>query len=117
MQDLLGPYIAIHAVNEYANSALPNAPIRADPPKRRTLHRLIHAAMRHVQGSRASTPSARTVGRTPSVRRPADKPAPGDWPGRSWQAPPANPTSTPPAHADPCRSTSPSARSTADIVS
>jgi hypothetical protein len=114
----LGIYIAIRAINEYANSALPNAPLRPDPPKRRTLRRLIAAAARYVYGMRPSTASARTVGRIPSVRRPADRPAPGDWPGRgTWQAPSTNPTSTPSANADPSPLSSPGAKSTVDVPS
>ena len=109
----LGIYIAIRAINEYANSALPNAPIRPDPAKRRTLRRLIHAAKRLHQGIGASTSPGRTVGRTPAVRRQADKPAPGDWPGRAWQATPA----TQPVEGGGHPSTTASADSSIELVS
>src|SRR6266516_6320903 len=88
MQEQLGAYIAIRAINEFANSALPNAPVRPDPPKRR---RVLRAIVRLFVGTRASIPAGRTVGRTPGVRRAADNPEPGDWPGRLWQTPPARP--------------------------
>ncbi len=52
MQEL-GAFIAIRAINELANSALPDAPVRPDPPRRRPLHRLINAARRPFQGTGA----------------------------------------------------------------
>ena len=117
MQEQLGAYIAIRAINEYANSALPNAPVRPDEPQRRTLRRLFFAAARLARGTRASVPAGRIVGRTPPVRRPADKPSPGVWPGPEWQAAPGNKASRRPTPIDPGSSISANATSTADLAS
>jgi hypothetical protein len=52
--------IAIRANNEYANSALPDAPVRPDPPRRRTLRRLI-AVARRVHGGESPVISPGTA--------------------------------------------------------
>jgi hypothetical protein len=44
MTSIITALLAIQATNELANSALPNAPVRPDPPKRQTVGRLIQAA-------------------------------------------------------------------------
>ncbi|GAA1630896.1 hypothetical protein GCM10009744_18760 [Kribbella alba] len=84
---LIGAFLAVQATNELANSALPDAPVRPDPPKRRPGRRLIDAAARIVQGIRASAPAGRSVGRVLAVRRGAGRPAADDGPGRVWESP------------------------------
>lgn len=84
---LIGAFLAVQATNELANSALPDAPVRPDPPKRQPGRQLIGAAARIVQGVRASAPAGRTVGRVPAALRGADRPAADDGPGRIWQSP------------------------------
>jgi hypothetical protein len=55
--EALVAYLARTAMNEYANSALPNAPVRPDPPRRRPVRRVIQTISRRVQGTAQRTRS------------------------------------------------------------
>jgi hypothetical protein len=50
MQQQLVAWIAIRAINKQADSALPDAPVCLDIPRRRPLQQLIHAARQKFHG-------------------------------------------------------------------